>query len=565
MLEAESGLLDGENMTGLHKVLRVKDLTALGIAAIVGAGIFSTIGAAAVKGGPGVALLFIFTGIACGFSALCYAEFASIVPVSGSAYTYAYVAFGEIVAWIIGWDLLLEYAIGNVVVAISWSDYFTDIFNKIGGHYGIHIPEWLTMDYVSAFTGYKEAAASMTKGVSLTSMTDVLQQKYLAWQNAPAIGGLKLICDLPAVVITIIITWLVYIGIRDSKNVNNAMVAIKLCVVFLVIIIGYTYVNTDNWVPFLPNGFTGVMKGASAVFFAYIGFDAISTTSEECKDPKRDMPRGIIYSLIVCTILYVLISLVLTGMVSYKSLGVGDPLSYVFTHKGVTWMTYVVGLSAIVAMASVLLVFQIGQPRIWMSMSRDGLMPKIFSRMHPKYNTPSFSTILTGFVVAIPTFFMNIDELTDLTSIGTLFAFVLVCGGVLLMKNKKGLPEKKFKVPYVSGRFIMPLLLVLSLIIVQIQNPTAWSDFFTVQKGTDWLDKLPMMVFLLTALGLTIASVTRKLSLIPVLGLLSCFYLMTELGYTNWLRFVIWLVIGLVVYFTYSRKKSKLHTQQNIA
>lgn len=564
MSEARGGLLDGESLTGLNRVLKVKDLTALGIAAIVGAGIFSTIGAAAVKGGPGVSLLFIFTGIACAFSALCYAEFASIVPVSGSAYTYAYVAFGEIIAWIIGWDLLLEYAIGNVVVAISWSDYFTDIFNKIGGHYGLHVPEWMTMDYVSAYTGYKDVAASLAHGTAWGSISDIMQQKYLAWQSAPVIGDIRLICDAPAVIITILITWLVYIGIRDSKNVNNAMVAIKLCVVFLVIIVGYTYVNTDNWVPFLPNGFTGVMKGASAVFFAYIGFDAISTTSEECKDPKKDMPRGIIYSLIICTILYVLIALVLTGMVSYKTLGVGDPLSYVFTHKGVVWMTYVVGLSAIVAMASVLLVFQIGQPRIWMSMSRDGLMPKIFSKLHPKYNTPSFSTILTGFVVAIPTFFMNIDELTDLTSIGTLFAFVLVCGGILLMKNNPDVSERKFKVPYVSGRYIVPTLFIVVLIIIQVQNPTAWSDFFSVHKTTDWIDKLPMMVFIITAIVLTFYSVTRKLSLIPVLGLLSCFYLMTELGYTNWLRFVIWLVIGLVIYFSYSRRKSKLHTQPDI-
>ena len=557
MEDARLGMLEGENY-GLKKTLRVRDLTAFGVAAVVGAGIFSTIGTAAAEGGPAVSLLFIFTGLACAFSALCYAEFASIVPVSGSAYTYSYIAFGELVAWIIGWDLLLEYAIGNVVVAISWSDYFTSFFNEIAGHYGGHVPAFLTTDYRTAYDGFTQAQDSVQHGHILSRLSPALQNSFSAWQNSPHLAGIPVIMNLPAILITILITWLVYIGIKDSKNANNIMVAIKLLVILLVIAVGAFYVNSDNWLPFAPHGLTGVMKGASAVFFAYIGFDAISTTAEECENPKRDLPKGIIYSLIICTILYVAVAFVLTGMTSYTNLRVGDPLSYVFAAKGIVWMHAIVSVSAIVAMSSVLLVFQLGQPRIWMSMSRDGLLPKVFSRIHPVYKTPSFSTALTGFVVVIPTFFMKSDELTDLTSIGTLFAFVLVCGGILLIKNHPDVSEKRFKVPYISGRYIVPVMFVVTIWILVQFFPGSLKNFFSLDDKQSFTEKLPMLIFAMAAIALTIGSYVKKLSLIPVLGLISCLYIMTGLGYINWLRFVIWLIVGLVVYFLYSRRHSKL-------
>jgi len=552
------GYSDGE-LVSLKKTLKVRDLTAFGVAAIVGAGIFSTIGAAAADGGPGVALLFIFTGLACGFSALCYAEFASIAPVSGSAYTYAYISFGELIAWIIGWDLLLEYGIGNVVVAISWSDYFTGFFNEIAGHYGRHMPEYLTTDYRSAYDGFNAAKDSVQHGMVFSNLTHGLQNSSNAWQNSPRIGVIPLIMNLPAILITILVTWLVYIGIRDSKNVNNIMVVIKITVVLLVISVGAFYINTDNWTPFVPHGLTGIMKGAAAVFFAYIGFDAISTTAEECENPKRDLPKGIMYSLIICTILYVAVAFVLTGMTNYNNLRVGDPLSYVFALKGVGWMHAIVSVSAIVAMASVLLVFQLGQPRIFMSMSRDGLLPKVFAKIHPVYKTPSFSTILTGFIVIVPTFFLKMDELTDLTSIGTLFAFVLVCGGILMMQGRPGMAEARFKVPYISSRYIVPVLFGITIWIMFKFFPDILKDYFKFGNTLAEVgSKLPMLVFIISSIAIVIASFVKKLSLIPVLGLLSCLYIMTGLGYINWLRFVIWLAVGLVIYFFYGIKKSKL-------
>lgn len=533
----------------LNKVLQTKDLTFMGIAAVIGAGIFSTIGVASYNGGPGVSILFVITAITCGFSALCYAEFASRIPVSGSAYTYAYASFGELVAWIIGWDLLMEYAIGNIAVAISWSKYFTNLME--GFH--IHIPGFLTMDYLSAYRGFeqlqklKAAGGAVDENVRLTA---------LAWSSAPQIGGLKLIADVPALFIVFIITWLVYIGIKETKKATNAMVMLKIAVVVGVIVLGFFYVKPVNWSPFMPNGFAGVMKGVSGVFFAYIGFDAISTTAEECENPQRDLPRGMIYSLIICTVLYILIALVLTGMVNYKELQVEDPLAFVFAHIGLKNISYVISISAVIATASVLLIFQMGQPRIWMSMSRDGLLPKAFSRIHPKYQTPSFATVVTGFVVAIPALFLNLTEVTDLTSIGTLFAFVLVCGGVLLLPKEDKAFEgehKKFKIPYVNSKYIVPVLFLVGLIAFR-------KPFLALFHYTGDHDKLPYFLFFGLSAVLTVLSFIKNLSLIPVLGLISCFYLMTELGYTNWLRFLIWLVIGLVIYFTYSYRHSKLNT-----
>src|SRR5688572_15197689 len=320
--EAEVGVGDSHAI-GLKRVLGVRDLTAMGIAAVIGAGIFSSIGKASYDGGPGVVFLYIFTAIACSFAAMCYAEFASTVPVSGSAYTYSYVAFGEIFAWIIGWDLLMEYAIGNIAVAISWSDYFTNLMGKAN----LHIPDWLTMDYVTAHRGFTEASGAITNGAALQSLEAPLQAKYIAWTEAPQLLGIHLIMDLPALLIVALITYVVFVGIRESRAASNIMVIIKLAVIFLIIVLGAFYINPDNWSPFTPTGFAGIMKGVSAVFFAYIGFDAISTTAEECKDPQRDLPKGMIYSLIICTVLYVLLALVLTGMVHYTKLNVGDPLA----------------------------------------------------------------------------------------------------------------------------------------------------------------------------------------------------------------------------------------------
>lgn len=526
--DAESGLSDGHSI-GLKKVLGVRDLTFFGIAAIVGAGIFSGIGQAASDGGPGVVFLYIFTAIACGFAALCYAEFASTVPVSGSAYTYSYVAFGEIFAWIIGWDLLMEYAIGNIAVAISWSDYFTRMLDAAG----MHIPDWLTMDYLSAKAGATPEAIS-------------------AWADAPNIFGLRLIMDIPALMIVFLITYIVFIGIKESRSASNIMVILKLAVIFFVIVLGAYYVNPDNWSPFTPEGFGGIMKGVSAVFFAYIGFDAISTTAEECKDPQRDLPRGMIYSLIICTIIYVLLALVLTGMVDYKSLRVGDPLAMVFDARGMKFISGIVAVSAIIATASVLLVFQMGQPRIWMSMSRDGLLPKIFSRIHPKYGTPSFSTILTGVVVAVPALFLNLEEVISLTSIGTLFAFVLVCGGVLALQMKKDRPQSKFKVPYINGQYIFPLMLLAGVIIIAIKVPSHFSEDIWTK------DTWPMAAFWLIAIIMAVLAFVKKFSLIPILGMISCFYLMSQETHKVWMRFLIWLAIGLVIYFLYSYRHSKL-------
>jgi APA family basic amino acid/polyamine antiporter len=640
--EAEEGLSDAEGHAGgLRKVLGVRDLTAMGIAAVIGAGIFSSIGKACFDGGPGVIFLYIFTAIACGFAALCYAEFASTVPVSGSAYTYSYVAFGEIFAWIIGWDLLMEYAIGNIAVAISWSDYFTGLLDKAG----MVIPRWLTMDYTTAHNGF----LAVSQAVKGAAVDPTITERALAWTSAPTIGGLHLIFDLPALLIVALITRIVFIGIKESRSASNIMVGIKLAVIFLVIVLGAYYAHPENWTPFTPNGMSGVLKGVSAVFFAYIGFDAISTTAEECKNPQRDLPRGMIYSLIICTILYVLLALVLTGMVPYTMLNVGDPLALIFEARNMPWISGIVGVSAVVATASVLLVFQLGQPRIWMAMSRDGLLPKVFSRLHPKYKTPSFSTIVTGLAVAIPAMFLNLDVVLALTSIGTLFAFVLVCAGVLVLQRQKNKPESKFKVPYVNGRYIIPIAFVIALIAVYKGDagfvtrqanmrplteagkpPTiefinnsgyaidsaqasvrfqkedkSWHELpmvFTQVKANDTLyynnpeltgtshisvenkqvrsssfvaanpgpryfkslfnaEKFPMALFWVIVLITVVLTFVHSFSLIPVMGFTSCFYLMAQEHHSNWLRFLIWLAVGLVVYFAYGYRNSRLNKE----
>ena len=625
--QVEKNESDGHNALGKH--LTARDLTAFGIAAIVGAGIFSTIGKASADGGPAVIFLFLFTAIACSFAAFAYAEFASMVPVSGSAYTYSYVAFGEIIAWIIGWALIMEYAIGNITVAISWSDYFTGLLESGG----IHLPQWIQMDYLTASNGFKDATALMQGGKSFENLSSGLQTAYTAWTTSPLLGSFHFVADLPALLIIILITALVYRGMKESRNASNLMVLIKVCIVLLVIAVGVFYVDTANWDPFAPNGASGVLKGVSAVFFAYIGFDAISTTAEECKNPQRDLPRGMMWAIIICTILYIAIALVLTGMVSYNELNVGDPLAFVFDKLDLKWMSGIIAVSAVVAMASVLLVFQMGQPRIWMSMSRDGLLPKRFSTVHPKFKTPSFATVVTGFVVAVPALFLNLTMVTDLCSIGTLFAFVLVCAGVLVLQNKKDIPRGKFKTPYVNSKFIMPFLIVIGLVFSFGYNQKATMDFLTNEtqikssadiitsldkehytKVSDYLlsldaknntseipdlelllsqyqqddaqyaavikglpiedshkyesgfdlfkHKIPMWIFLIVLVGLTIWSYKENLSLIPLLGLICCLYMMAELSVWNWIYFTIWLLVGLLIYFGFSRKNSKLNLKE---
>ena len=559
-----------ETITGLRRSLGTFDLTMLGIAAIIGAGIFAMVGNAANRGGPGVVILFVFAAIACGFAALCYAEFASKIPIAGSAYTYAYASFGELLAWIIGWDLLVEYAIGNIAVAISWSDYFTGLLAANN----INIPLHFTMDFRTAHLGFDTVSEAMSGGAAtVESLRAACEAKdaavscgaldaFNAWTTAPQLGGLPVVLDLPALGIVFLITCLVYVGIRESKTASNIMVAVKLVIILLVIILGAFYVNTANWNPFLPNGFGGVMTGVSAVFFAYIGFDALSTTAEECKDPYKTLPRGMIYSLVICTVLYVALALVLTGMVSYTKLAVGDPLAFVFGPEGVNipWVSGIIAVSAIIAIATVLLVFQLGQPRLWMAMSRDGLLPKIFSSIHPRFRTPWFSTILTGLMVAIPALFMNLSEVTDLSVIGTLFAFVIVCAGVLV-KDKEFAGQKRF-VPYMSSRYIAPVLFILIAGGLFYLNGEAIRTFFTDYTSTEeaaYYHKIPYFVFIAFSLVMTVLCIVKRLSLIPVLGVMCCSYLMTELGWKNWWRFGLWMIVGFFVYFIYSYKHSKLH------
>ena len=552
--DAHAGVPSG---AGLERHLSVRDLTALGIAAVIGAGIFSTIGNASHDGGPAVSLLFVFTAVACAFSALCYAQFAATIPVSGSAYTYAYASFGELAAWIIGWALIMEYAVGNIVVAISWSDYFTGLLDGIG----LHMPDYLTVGTQSAYAGYHAVLDLMLAGRPLADATPAQLDAYRIWNAAPTLfGDAKLVCDLPAFVITVLVTALVYIGIKESKTASNILVLLKLAVVGVVIVVGAFYVKKANWTPFAPNGIGGVLKGVSAVFFAYIGFDAISTTAEECKNPQRDLPRAMIYALVICTVLYVVITLVLTGMVSYTELGVGDPLSFVFKKVGVDWLAGVVAVSAVFAMTSVLLVFQIGQPRIWLTMSRDGLLPPVFARVHPRFHTPSFSTIVTGIFVGVPALLLNMDLVIDLTSIGTLFAFALVCGGILII-DPYGQSDARFKVPYLSGRYAVGLILLAAAAGLWRYNQAAIHDFWgAVSSGAyeQFRHQIPMLVFLVFCVGLTVVSFTKNLSLLPVLGLLTNLYLMTQLGVSNWALFFGWLVIGLAIYFGYSNKHSKL-------
>ena len=541
--DANAGHTDGHHDPELSRVLGVRDLTSMGIAAVIGAGIFSTIGQAAYNGGPGVVILFLIITVTCGFTALCYAEFASRVPVAGSAYTYSYVTIGEIVAWVIGWALILEYAIGNVVVSISWSSYFVNLLEGIN----IHVPAWLVTDPKTAHNMFDAAIAQgkPTEG--------------LAWVTAPTIGGMRLILNTPAFVIVILVTILAYIGIRESKKSANFMVALKLVVLTFLVGIGAFYINTDNWTPFMPKGFTGVLQGVSAIFFAYIGFDAISTTAEECSNPQRDLPRGMLYSLLICTLIYVVVTLVITGMVNYTEFkDVADPLAYVFEKIHLQKVGYVISVSAVVAATSVMVVFQIGQPRIWMSMSRDGLLPRKFSTVHPKFHTPSFATVVTGFAVAIPALFVDISIVTDLCSIGTLFAFVLVCAGVLnLPRREKQFGDKSFHLPYINGQWLITGFLLLFMYGYSLRIGEALSNIRHESH-----QEILFLVFLVVAVFIAVMTFIKKLSLIPVLGMLFCLYLMIEIPAKSWMVFFMWMGLGLLIYFSYGRKRSKLATRK---
>jgi APA family basic amino acid/polyamine antiporter len=431
-------LAEGENPNGLRRALGAGDLIMLAIGAVIGAGIFGSIGSAAagqlgpngevirVGAGPALVISFLLLGACCALAGLCYAELASMIPQAGSAYAYSYATLGELVAWIIGWDLILEYAVGNVAVAISWGDYFKSL---LGGW--VELPVWLT-------TGYRTALLSSNPEV------------HGLLETAPHIGGIPILINVPAFAIVALITWLLMLGVRESARANNIMVAVKLIVLTLFIIMGAQHINSANYHPFAPNGFTGIHQGAAIVFFAYIGFDAISTAAEETRNPQRNLPIGILGGLAICTVIYIIIGYVLTGMVPYQQLGAtADPLAFALNATGLTNIAKIVALGAVFSMAAVLLVFQYGQPRIFFAMARDGLLPKWASKVHGKYRTPYVTTLLTGAFVALWSLIGDAGETYDLTNIGTLFAFVLVCIGVIVLRHTDAERPRPFRVPFV--------------------------------------------------------------------------------------------------------------------
>ncbi|MGJ1319059.1 amino acid permease [Sphingobacterium spiritivorum] len=538
--------------SGLSKILGVRDLVSLGIAAIVGAGIFSTIGLASFNGGPAVSLLFVFVAFACVFTALSYAQFASTVPVSGSAYTYAYVAFGELFAWIIGWALVLEYAVSNMVVAISWSQYFVSMLEG----FGIHVPRWLSMAPAYAI----EANQKMLE-VGVDKLTGIDKLALEAYVTAPRIGDVPIIFDLPAGVITFLVTILVYVGIKESKRASNIMVMIKVGIILAVIFGGLFFVKPDNWTPFAPNGLGGVMSSVAAVFFAFIGFDSISTTAEECKNPQRDLPRAMIYCLLICTVLYVAIALVLTGMVNYTELNVKDPLAYVFQYVGFDHMAGIISVTSVIAITSALLVYQLAQPRIWMTMSRDGLLWKKFATIHPKYKTPSYATVVTGIVVAVPSLFFKMDFFVDLTSVGTFFAFILVCAGVLYMDHSGLSKKSKFRVPYVNGKYLVGLGFLIAMVLLFVYGQDTITEWKSMSALYILEHKSLVIIFWLVWIGMSFYAFRLNFSLLPTTGILINLYLMTELGASNWIIFILWLLAGLIIYFMYGYRHSRLNKE----
>jgi APA family basic amino acid/polyamine antiporter len=480
-------LVPDDQAKGLRRTLGVTDLVALSIGAVIGAGIFSSIGTAAAGqmapdgvtvirhgAGPALVLSFIFLGAVCALAALCYAELTSMIPQAGSAYAYTYATMGELVAWIIGWDLILEYAVGNVAVAIGWSGYFVSLLSG----FGIDFPEYLAH-------GYREVLLAAPDSPIKHLMAD-----------APRIGPIPVLLNVPAFFIVAAITWLLMLGVRESNNVNKVMVVIKLVVLAVFVFIGVQHIDTANYTPFAPNGFRGVMQGAAIVFFAYIGFDAISTAAEETKDPQKTMPRGIMLGLLICTIIYVAVGAVATGLVPYKQLLANDPLAAAFNQAGLQKFSWFIALGAIVSTSAVLLVFQYGQARILMAISRDGLLPAWLAKIHPKRRTPHITTIVIGLFVALWALVGDAGETYDLTNIGTLFAFALVAASVLILRRTQPDRPRPFRVKW---------------------------------------------------LGL-VAPVTAG----------ACIYLMINLPALAWKSFAVWLAIGLVIYFVYGYKRSKL-------
>ncbi len=494
----------------LKKGLGVFDLTMFGIGAIIGAGIFSSIGTAAagnaadgrLPAGPALVISILVVALICGFTALAYAEMASMIPVSGSAYTYAYATLGELMAWIIGWDLLLEYAISNVAVAISWGDYARSFLSTV---FHVDIPGWLGMDLRGAMKlvqgvpamdlGAKvqalaQAKAGLINGATVFANWDVVKA-------APTLGGYPVTINLLAVVITGLITWLCYIGIKESARVNSVMVIIKVVILLAVVGLGIRFIQPANWHPFVPHGWPGIQSGAAIIFFAFIGFDAVSTTAEECRNPGRDLPRGILWSLVICTVIYVAVALVVTGMLHYTRLGgIADPLAFIFTEHKMGGIAAVISFGAVIATTAALLVYQVGQPRIFMSMSRDGLLAPWFGKVHPRFKTPSHATLLTGLLVAVPAALLNIDEVVELANIGTLFAFVIVCAAVLILRYRR---------PEAPRKFVMPF---------------AW--------------------------------------VIAPAAIVGCFWIARGLPAVTWYRFFAWLGLGLLVYALYGARKSRL-------
>ncbi|HSK09320.1 MAG TPA: amino acid permease [Vicinamibacterales bacterium] len=484
--------------TRLKRTLGPFQLTILGIGAIVGAGIFSTIGTAAAGGaghigaGPAIILSFALTAVACGFAALCYAEFAAMVPISGSAYTYAYATLGELIAWIIGWDLIIEYAVGNVAVAISWSGYFQELLRNLG----IGFPAWMGTDYRSAAEAVREVAAAAAAGIDPSTLGPAITLAAQALADAPRLAGIPIVFNLPAFTIVMLITWVLVIGIKESAWVTTGTTFLNISIILFFVIVGALYVRPENWTPFAPNGVKGVWGAAAIIFFAYIGFDAVSTAAEETRNPQRDMPIGMIASLVICTVIYIAVAIVLTGLLNWQQLGTAQPLATAFSAIGMNWAAGVISLGAIFATTSVLIVFQLGQPRIFFSMARDGLLPSWAAKVHPKYQTPHVTTILTGVAVAVFASFTNINEVVELTNIGTLFAFVLVAMGILVLRHVDPQRHRPFRTPLVP--------------------------------------------------------------LVPLLAMASCTWLMLQLPARTWWRFGLWLAAGLVVYFIYGYRHSRL-------
>jgi APA family basic amino acid/polyamine antiporter len=483
--------------SGLKRALGKWELTFLGIGALIGAGIFTSVGTAIAGGdgrpgaGPALILSLVVVTLGCALAAMAYAEFAAMIPAAGSAYTYSYATLGELIAWIIGWDLIIEYAIGNVAVAIAWSGYLDALLRGLG----IHMPAWLITDFRTAH----QAAAELAAAADPSTVSAARQLAAEAVRTAPEVFGVPLIFNLPAFAIVAVITVILVIGIKESAWVNNVMVFIKIGVVLLFLAVGAAFVKPDNWTPFAPNGVRGILAGGAVIFFAYIGFDAVSTAAEETRNPQKDLPFGIFASLIICTVLYGAIALVLTGVMNWRDLAVPDPLAAALQAINADWFAGLVALGAVVSMTSVLLVFQLGQPRIFFSMARDGLLPPWAAKVHPRFKTPHVTTIITGFLVAIPSLFFNVDEMVSLTNIGTFFAFVLVMLGIIVLRYTDPARSRPFRMPLVP-----------------------------------WL---------------------------PLLGIAICVLLMFNLPLKTWILFGIWLAVGLIFYFTYGYRHSRLRAR----